>query len=186
MACAWMSRAGSVIDNVKARTSYSNTNNMKNQNTVPLAVPGIGVGKRGEQGHIGYLLRQAQTAHRHAMERALSVFGLTPPQFSVLTMLLAYPGASGADLARLSMLTPQTVSVIVANLERMEAIVRTPHAVHGRVQQIEVTPAGKELLVRCKSSVRAIDHALLEHLSPAEEEVIRRWLVRVASDHKVE
>ena len=41
------------------------------------------------------------------------------------------------------MLTPQTVSVIVANLERMETITRVPHAVHGRVLQIEVTSMGK-------------------------------------------
>ncbi len=140
---------------------------------------------RGEQGHIGYLLRQAQTAHRHAMERALSTFGLTPPQFSVLTMLAAYPGASGADLARLSMLTPQTVSVIVANLERMETITRVPHAVHGRVLQIEVTSMGKGLLTRCKSSVEAIDRALLSGLTPNEEKIIRRWLVWVASEPPV-
>jgi len=145
-------------------------------------VPAVGDGKRGEQGHIGYLLRQAHTAHRHAMERALSAFGLTPPQFSVLTMLVAYPGASGADIARLSMLTPPTVSVIVANLERMGAIARIPHAVHGRVLQIEVTPSGNDLLTQCRSSVDAIDHALLASLSPDQKQVVRRWLVWIAGE----
>lgn len=146
------------------------------------SVPSAGEGKRGEQGHLGYLLRQAQTAHRHAMERALADAGVTPPQFSVLTMLAAYPGASGADVARLSLLTPQTVHVIVGNLERMGAIARTPHAVHGRVLQIEITAAGKKLLKLCKASVRKVEQALLENLSPAEEAVIRRWLVRLASE----
>lgn len=145
------------------------------------ALPVVGEAKRGEKGHIGYLLRQAQTAHRHVMERALADVGVTPPQFSVLTMLASYPGASGADVARLSLLTPQTVHVIVANLERMGAIARTPHAVHGRVLQIEVTETGQALLKRCKASVRKVEQPLLEDLSPAEEEVIRRWLVRVAS-----
>lgn len=148
-------------------------------------IPAAGERKRGEQGHIGYLLRQAQTAHRQAMERALSAFGLTLPQFSVLTMLVAYPGASGADIARLSMLTPQTVSVIVANLERMGAIARAPHAVHGRVLQIEVTPAGNDLLARCKSSVESVDQALLAGLSSDEGQVIRRWLVCIATELRV-
>ena len=155
---------------------------MTKRNVVTTDVPAVGEGKRGEQGHIGYLLRQAQTAHRRAMERALSASGLTLPQFSVLTMLAAYPGASGADLARLSMLTPQTVSVIVANLERMGAVARTPHAVHGRVLQIAVTRVGRDLLKRCKASVRSIDQALLESLSPVEGATIRRWLVRVAAE----
>lgn len=155
---------------------------MKRQKKPTSDVPAAGEGKRGEHGHIGYLLRQAQTAHRQAMERALSAFGLTLPQFSVLTMLVAYPGASGADIARLSMLTPQTVSVIVANLERMGAIARTPHAVHGRVLQIEVTPAGNDLLAQCKSSVETVDQALLAGLSSDERQVVRRWLVWIVSE----
>ena len=71
--------------------------------------PPPGQGKRGEQGHLAYLLRQAQAATRLAMERALADLGVTPPQFVVLTMLRAYPGLSGADLARVAMLTPQTI-----------------------------------------------------------------------------
>ena len=143
-------------------------------------IPEIGEGKRGEAGHIGYLLRQAQVAHRLRMERALVNVGLTLPQFSVLTMLVAYPGASGADIARLSLLTPQTVSVIVANLERMGALKRKPHATHGRVLRIEVSTKGRELLSRCRNSVRAVENELLRDLDLGEEALVRRWLVRVA------
>src|SRR6185437_4941872 len=75
--------------------------------------PPPGQGKRGEQGYLAYLLRQAQAAARLAMERALAELGVTPPQFVVLTMLRAYPGLSGADLARVALLTPQTVGVII-------------------------------------------------------------------------
>ena len=142
--------------------------------------PAAGEGKRGESGHLGYLLRQAQTAHRQAMEHALAPLGVTPPQFTVLTMLVAYPGASGADLARLSLLTPPTVSVIVANLERMGALVRTPHATHGRVLQIGVSAKGKQLLARCRTAVDAIEQDMAVGLTAVEETAVRRWLVRIA------
>jgi len=145
------------------------------------AVPAVGQGKRGEQGHLGYLLRQAQAAHRIRMERALAGLGVTLPQFSVLTMLAAYPGASGADLARLSLLTPQTMSVIVANLERGGAVSRRPHAVHGRIQQIEVTEAGRQLLARCRTCVRPVEDELLAGVTRADEQIVRLWLVKVAS-----
>ena len=144
------------------------------------AVPAVGEGKRGEQGHIGYLLRQAHTAHRLRMERALADLEVTLPQFSVLTMLVAYPGASGADLARLSLLTPQTMSVIVANLERGGAISRRPHAVHGRIQQIEVTEAGRQLLAKCRNRAKAVEDELLAGVSQTDQLVVRRWLVKVA------
>ena len=49
--------------------------------------PPPGQGKRGEKGHLAYLLRQAQAATRLTLERALADLGVTPPQFAVLTML---------------------------------------------------------------------------------------------------
>src|ERR1700721_878548 len=79
--------------------------------------PPPGHGKRGEKGHIAYLLRQAQAATRLTLERALADLGITPPQFAVLTMLRAYPGLSGADLARVALLTPPTVGDITPNLD---------------------------------------------------------------------
>lgn len=145
-------------------------------------IPKIGEGKRGETGHIGYLLRQAHAAHRIRMERALQDAGLTLPQFSVLTMLAAYPGASGAELARLSLLTPQTMSVIVGNLERVGAVSRRPHAEHGRIRVIEITEAGTVLLARCRAAVAAAEAALLSGVDAGDEAAVRRWLVQVARD----
>jgi DNA-binding MarR family transcriptional regulator len=97
-----------------------------------------------------------------------------------MTMLKAYPGQSSADLARLALLTPQTVSFIVANLERAGSIVRRPHSVHGRILTIELTESGLVLLERCRIRVLALEREVGEGLSPAEETAIRRWLVRIA------
>jgi len=144
-------------------------------------LPEPGEGKRGEAGYLGYLLRQAAGAHRLRMERALADIQVTPPQFSVLTMLAAYPGHSNADLARLALLTPQTVSVIVANLERMGAVVRRPHEVHGRIQHIDLSPSGEALLAECRARAHAVEHELTVQLPAAEEQAIRRWLVGVAT-----
>ncbi len=157
-------------------------NHTDSSSLTPSAVPAIGQGKRGVSGHIGYLLRQAQSAQRIRMERALIPLGVTLPQFSVLVMLAAYPGASGAELARLSLLTPQTMNVILGNLERDGAIVRKPHPQHGRIQINEVTKEGNALLKRCKQAVRALEERLLEGMAEEEELVIRRWLVSVARD----
>lgn len=143
-------------------------------------IPAPGSGKRGEQGHIGYLLRQAHGASRLRIERELADLAVTPPQFSVLTLLKAYPGISGAELARLALLTPQTVSVILANLEKRGAISRHPHPVHGRVQLIEVSVDGQTLLAACRERVVRIEAEWLADLTPEEEAVIRRWLLRLA------
>jgi DNA-binding MarR family transcriptional regulator len=151
---------------------------MRKPRSSPLPKPGEG--KRGEEGYLGYLLRQAAGAYRHHVERALADLGVTPPQFSVLTMLAAYPGLSNADLARPALITPQTVSVIVGNLERAGALVRRPHAVHGRIQHLDLSPAGRDMLAASRRRVHAIEEELAEGLSAAEQTVIRRWLVGIA------
>ncbi len=143
-------------------------------------IPAPGEGKRGESGHLGYLLRQAGAANRLRMERALADLGVTPPQFVVMTMIGAYPGVSNADLARLAVLTPQTVSVIVGNLDKAAIIERQPHPVHGRIQNIALTQAGKALLAQCRERVQQNEARLRAALTEAEEQVIRRWLVALA------
>jgi DNA-binding MarR family transcriptional regulator len=144
--------------------------------------PPPGQGKRGEQGYLAYLLRQAQAAARLAMERALADLGVTPSQFVVLTMLQAYPGLSGADLARVALLTPQTVGVIIRNLERDGAIRKTPHPVHGRVLQWTLTRRGETRLDKCRRHALAIERRLMAGLPKQAQATIRRWLAKIATD----
>jgi DNA-binding MarR family transcriptional regulator len=143
-------------------------------------VPAVGEGKRGESGHLGYLLRQAASGFRLRLDRALADLAVTSPQFAVMTMIAAYPGLSNADIARLVFQTPQTVSTIIANLLRAETVVRQPHAIHGRIQQLALTKSGQALLAECRRRVAVLERELLLGLSAKEEDVIRRWLVGVA------
>lgn len=143
-------------------------------------IPEAGEGKRGLDGHLGYLLRQAANAHRLSMERALAALGVTPPQFTVMTMLAAYPGCSNADLARLSLLTPPTITVIIGNLEKRGVITRFAHASHGRIRQIEVTPEGQRLLEACRERVQTTEACLIESFTAEEQSVVRRWLCAVS------
>jgi DNA-binding MarR family transcriptional regulator len=156
----------------------------KSIETLPLAIgyPPPGQGKRGERGYLAYLLRQAQAATRLRMERALAELGVTPPQFIVLTMLKAYPGLSGADVARVALLTPQTVGVIIRNLERDGAIKKTPHPVHGRVLQWTVTRRGGTLLDKCRRHAMALERRLTAGLGAKTQNTVRRWLSKIATD----
>jgi DNA-binding MarR family transcriptional regulator len=174
----------------KTPKSGKSTNPARNRKTpvagnltvATIRPPPPGQGKRGEQGYLAYLLRQAQAATRLTMERALGTLGVTPPQFVVLTMLRAYPGLSGADLARVALLTPQTVGVIIGNLERDGSIRKTPHPVHGRVLQWTLTRRGTALLEKCRRRAHAVDQRLAEGLNARAELIVRRWLSKIATE----
>jgi DNA-binding MarR family transcriptional regulator len=155
---------------------------MKNSPRPPAspAIPRPGEAKRGPEGHLGYLLRQASVALRGAMDEALVEMGVTTPQFSVLTMIAAYPGVSGADLARLTFLTPQTINVIVRNLERDGAVEKSAHATHGRILRLHATARGQALLKRCRGRVAEVEAELAGLLGKDEERLVRGWLSAVA------
>ena len=162
-----------------SRTRKESTGNPDRAGVRP---PPPGRGKRGEKGYLAYLLRQAQAAARLTLERALADFGVTPPQFAVLTMLRAYPGLSGADLARVALLTPQTVGVIIRNLERSGAIKKTPHPVHGRLLMWTLTRRGGTLLDKCGRHVRALERRLASGSTAKTQATVRRWLSKIAAD----
>jgi DNA-binding MarR family transcriptional regulator len=145
-------------------------------------IPEAGEGKRGTAGYFGYLLRQASAALRATLDRALVDLDITGPQFSALIIVGSYPSLSSAELARLSLLTPQTVNLIVRNLEARGAVTRRPHPVHGRILVLEITPQGETLLAECRKRADAIEaHLRAGFADQNEEEVARRWLVYVAT-----
>ncbi len=166
----------------RRKTSARNPKKSRRAAIAPTRPPPPGEGKRGEQGYLAYLLRQAQAATRLRMERSLADLGVTTPQFVVLTMLKAYPGLSGADLARVALLTPQTVGVIIRNLERDGAIRKTPHPIHGRVLQWTVTKRGATLLDKCRRHALAIERRLAAGLSAKAQATVRRWLAKIAME----
>jgi DNA-binding MarR family transcriptional regulator len=130
---------------------------------------------------VGDLLRRAAAAHRLRTERGLAAYGLTAGQFAVLAIVVDRPGLSGADIAREEGLTPQTVSVILANLIKNGAVARIQHAVHGRIQQIEATAAGLALFKGCAELMERLEQRLRVELPHEERQTVRHWLRAVAS-----
>ncbi len=132
---------------------------------------------------LGYLLRQAAAAHRLTMERLLADLEVTPPQFLVLRMLEERPGSSNAELSRMAALTTPTVTVIVGNLVRRQALTSRAHAVHGRVRHLNLTESGTALLAACKQRAAKAEKELEADLTPADAAVIARWLLRSTHTH---
>ncbi|MCW5773088.1 MAG: winged helix-turn-helix transcriptional regulator [Rhodospirillaceae bacterium] len=144
--------------------------------------PAPGEGKRGADGHIGYLLRQAQGALRQAGDAELASLGLTLPQFAILTQLGAYGPLSGAQLARLAVQTPQTIDAVTKNLVRAGLVAKSPDPAHGRILRLALTAAGEAALAAAKRRVNALERRLVAGLGPGEERVVRTWLAGVARD----
>ncbi len=137
----------------------------------------------GENGEIAALLRQAAGAHRLAEERLLADLGVTPPQLAALTLIGANPGLLAADLARRAKLTPQTVSLIIANLRRAGLAREDEGAVpsSSRARPLALTPRGESVLRMGRERVETASGRLVEGMRPKRERALRRWLAGVAA-----
>ncbi|MFD5877089.1 MarR family winged helix-turn-helix transcriptional regulator [Streptomyces sp. NPDC060322] len=78
------------------------------------------------------------------------------------------PGLSGAALARRSMVTPQTMSSVLANLEGRGLVERRPHPVHQHILEARLTRTGHSLVRRADEVVQEIEDRLLSRLGEDE------------------
>jgi DNA-binding MarR family transcriptional regulator len=124
-----------------------------------------GVAEDMVESRVGYQMKRAQHALRVEMDKALREVGMTTAQYAGLSTLEATPSLSGAELARRSFVTPQTMNAILANLEAAGLVVRRPHPEHGRVLQAYLTEMGEESVARAHGLVEAVERRMLDRLS---------------------
>lgn len=139
-----------------------------------------GEGYRGPDGHIGFLLRQAQTAVRGAIERAIQPLGVTPAQLSLLSVLMHEGVVSSADLAKLAMMTAQSAGGVVQNMEKAGWVTREKARTHGRIIWLKLTPEGRRVAAQAQKRAGEIEREMLRGVDPATEAIIRSWLVECA------
>jgi DNA-binding MarR family transcriptional regulator len=93
-------------------------------------------------------------------------------------VLGAQDGLSNAQLARRSLVTPQSMSEVLTLLVERGYVRRRPDPGHGRVMRTELTAAGRRALDRCDRAVDAVERELLSALDAEESADLRDALVR--------
>lgn len=127
---------------------------------------------------LGHTIKRAEQALISEKTNTLRPFGLTVPQYSVLVALSFTPGASGAQLARVCLVTPQTMTTVLSNLEAKGLIVRTPSSVHQKVLVTELTKTGRAILKKADAKAKAVEDNLGDAFSQSERETLVELLER--------
>ncbi|SDH24011.1 MarR family winged helix-turn-helix transcriptional regulator [Microbacterium sp. 77mftsu3.1] len=117
---------------------------------------------------LGYLLKEAATALRVAMEDALRPLELTVTAYSCLEILAQRPGSSNSDLARGAFVTRQSMNVLLQTLEREGLVTRPATAVEGRVLPVTLTDAGLRRREQASAVVKGVEDRMLAELSAPE------------------
>src|SRR3954465_15114443 len=102
---------------------------------------------------LGYLLKEASSALRVAMEEVLRPLGMTVTHYSCLELLSQRPGLSNSELARGTFVTRQSMNGLLQALERDGYVTRPAQAPVGKVLPAQLTDAGRQSLARATVAV---------------------------------
>ena len=125
---------------------------------------------------LGYLLKEAASALRAAMEDVLRPLGMNVTHYACLELLAQRPGLSSSELARGAFVTRQSMNVLLQALERDGSVTRPAEAAVGKTLPARLTPQGGRSLARATAAVRSVEVAMLGGLSPTEQADARRLL----------
>ena len=127
---------------------------------------------------LSYLIGRLERVLRRRVIAAIEPDGLSLPAYTALSVLRAQNGLSNAQLARRSLVTPQSMSEVLALLVELRYVRRRAEPGHGRVLRTELTAAGRRALERCDRAVDAVERELLSDLESDEAADLRDALLR--------
>lgn len=118
---------------------------------------------------LGYLLKEAASALRAAMEDVLRPLGMTITHYSCLELLSQRPGLSNSELARGAFVTRQSMNVLLQSLERDGIVERPDTAPVGKALPTRLTDKGRRTLAAASAAVRSVEKRMLSAMTDAEQ-----------------
>jgi DNA-binding MarR family transcriptional regulator len=126
--------------------------------------------------YITCLMSQLTHAMEHQMTLLVKDTNLTLLQLSALAELNHNGALSTADLARLTFVTPQNMSLTVSKLAAGGYLLRKAHPTNARVKRLILTPRGLKVLRRAIARAVVLERELFSPLSSRQRSELRSQL----------
>jgi DNA-binding MarR family transcriptional regulator len=127
----------------------------------------------------GFLIRRLHQIHLALFAEECSAFGVTPVQYSILTVAAAQPGLDQAALASEVGVDRTTMADVLARLERRGMVRRSKADRDARLKLVHVTVAGRRLLARMDRHAQLAHERTIAPLSLEEREAFIDALVKL-------
>ena len=141
------------------------------------ATPATELADDGNEPTLLYLVGRMDRVVRRAIGSVLKAQGLSVNQYTTLSVLARRSGLSNAQLARRSLVSPQSMNEVLLTLEERGLVRRQAHPDHGRILLARLTARGRSLLARCDAEVHEVEARMVSDLSEAEQAALRGALL---------
>jgi DNA-binding MarR family transcriptional regulator len=124
-----------------------------------------------------YLIGRMDRVVRRAIDDVVKAHGLSVNQYTTLSVLDHRSGLSNAQLARRSLVSPQSANEVLLTLEQRGLVKRRAHPDHGRILQTRLTAKGRRTLAACDAHVREVEAAMVKALDAKQQAALRQGLL---------
>jgi DNA-binding MarR family transcriptional regulator len=124
-----------------------------------------------------YLVGRMDRVVRRAIDDVVKAHGLSVNQYTTLSVLDHRSGLSNAQLARRSLVSPQSANEVLLTLEQRGLVRRRAHPDHGRILQTRLTAKGRRTLAACDVDVREVEAAMVKALDAKQQTALRHGLL---------
>ncbi|MGC1966428.1 MAG: MarR family winged helix-turn-helix transcriptional regulator [Candidatus Acidiferrales bacterium] len=118
------------------------------------------------------LLSQLTHTLRQELATALADMNLTVLQIEVLAHLAVDDSLTTADLARLTFVTPQNMSLAISRLAGRGYLLRRAHATNARINRLSLAAEGKRVLYKAAARAKKVEAATFGILTPRERSIL--------------
>ncbi|MFJ5272492.1 MarR family winged helix-turn-helix transcriptional regulator [Streptomyces sp. NPDC088358] len=130
---------------------------------------------------LGFHMKRAEQAIVARKAHGVRDLDITEAQCKVLGYLTGGVAKSCTQLSKEALVTSQTMTGIVKNLEAKELVERHASPDHGRVMLVSLTPAGEKRAAAAKSFSQRVEHGLREAMTEEDYARLVGLLDRVAA-----
>jgi DNA-binding MarR family transcriptional regulator len=124
----------------------------------------------------GFLIRRLHQIHLAMFAEECAALGITPVQFSILSVAAAQPGLEQARLGYEVGVDRTTLANVVARLESRAMLTRTQGQADRRLKHVTLTKAGFDMLARMAEPARRAHARTIAALPEPEREMFLRAL----------
>lgn len=125
-----------------------------------------------------YALGRVNHGIRREMRARLARLGLSITEFTALSVLDHRPGLSNAQLARRTMVTPQSMIETLSSLEERGLVRRRRDPDHARIRRTELTGAGRRLLARAEPRILRLQDEMLQDVPDSVRQLVLEAMLK--------
>ena len=128
---------------------------------------------------LGYNARRVSLQVIEQFTEGMVAYGVTPVDFSVLSLIQHNPGITSRQLcSALSLLPPNLVGKI-SHMEKRDLLVRKPHPDDGRAIGLYLTPSGSLMMQKAEKTATKLDADASGKLTAAETKTLLKLLQKI-------